>query len=419
MLPARSEHLLPPNASPAERTVAALAGRVTAIPTPIEAMHQPDESPKRFLPWLAWEWSIDIWNDAWSEEKKRRVIASSFDLHRFKGTPKGIRDHVDLTGAKVVQFVRPPQGAYAGRDLSKDEMDAWLRSMPQIRVYLARETGEAGAGAFEGDAFVDDGFAIIDEGRALLGRAARLWDRGVERPIVLYEITTAREERLGLRIERAMIPGEAGPATSFADVSFSDDAFCDASIKEPQFVTYRQDVAYQHVASQLAMQSILPGLSPVDVRSERISETGTGDELTSHDDAFVEHAFAGTDDAAWMLYDRIVLHDPARAAPVVDGWSFYDDARLGLPDFTAMAAIDLQLMAEPLASFCDAGFVDEEFAVEEDHTRLEFVREAVVASKALRDRVLITHKMRRPLTLRDGIPLDGSYRIGGTTPFRL
>ncbi|CAM5398880.1 hypothetical protein AFEL58S_02003 [Afipia felis] len=419
MLPTHAEHLLPPNAKPSEKTVAALTGRITAIPTPIEAMHRPAETPKRFLPWLGWEWSIDIWDDAWSDEKKRRVIASSFDLHRLKGTPKGIRDHVALTGAQVIQFVRPPQGAFAGRDLTKEEMDAWLRSMPQIRVYLARETGKAGAGAFEGDAFFDDGFAIIDEGRALLGRAARLWDRGVEKPLGLYEITTEREQRLGLRIERAMIPGEAGTDTAFSDASFFDDAVGDASVKEPQFVTYRQDVAYQHVTSQLAMQSIMPSLSPVDVRAERISETRAGDELTFHDDAFAEHAFAGTDDAAWMLYDRIVLHDPARAAPVVDGWSFYDDARLGIPAFTAMAAIDLQLTAEPRAAFCDDGFADDEFSIEEDDTRLEFVREAILASKATRDRVRVTHKMRRPLTLRDGIPLDGSYRIGGTTPFRL
>ena len=419
MLPTPAEHLLPPNAKPPEKTLAALTGRVTAIPTPIEAMHRPSESPKRFLPWLAWGWSIDIWDDAWSEEKKRRVIDRSFDLHRFKGTARGIRDHVDLTGAKVVQFVRPPQGAYAGRDLTKEEMDAWLRSMPQIRVYLAREVGEAGASAFEGEAFVDDGFAMIDEGRALLGRAARLWDRGVETPLVLHEITTEREQRLGLRIERAMIPGEAGVDTAFADDSFLDDASADRSIKEPQFVTYRQDVAYEHVTSQLAMYSIMPDFTPVDVRAERVSETGVGDELSFHDDAFVENAFASTDNAAWMLYDRIVLHDPARAAPVVDAWSFYDDARLGIPPFTAMTAIDLQLAAEPRASFCDDGFVDDEFAIEEDDTRIEFVREAILASKALRDRVLVTHKMRRALTLRDGIPLDGTYRIGGTTPFRL
>lgn len=419
MLPAVAEHLLPPNATPAERTVAALTDRITAIPSPIEQMHRPAETPARFLPWLAWEWSIDLWDDAWSEEKKRRVIARSFDLHRLKGTPQGLRDHVALVGADVVQLVRPPQGAYAGRDLTKDEMDAWLRSMPQIRVYLAREAGQAGASAFAEQDFADDGFTLTDEGRALLGRAARLWDRGVETPLVLHELTTVRDERLGLRIERVMIPGKAGRDSAVADVSFVDDAFVDAGELEPRFVTYRQEVAYQHVASELAMRSVMPGLEPVDVRWERISDRGIGDELSFHNDTFADEAFAGQDDAAWMLYDRIVLHDPARAAPVIDGWSFYDDARLGISNFTAMALVDLQLTAEPPAGFCDASFVDDACLMSEDDTPRERARSAIMAAKAARDCILVTHKMRRPLTFADGIPLDGSYRLGGTTTFRL
>jgi phage tail P2-like protein len=419
MLPTASDHLLPPNATADERTVAALTDRITAIPSPIEAMHRPAETPARFLPWLGWEWSIDIWDDAWSEEKKRRVIARSFDLHRLKGTPQGIRDHVALTDGDIVQFVRPPQGAFAGRDLTKDELDAWLRTMPQIRVYLAREVGEAGAAAFIEQDFYDDAFALFDAGRALYGRAARLWDRGVETPLVMTELTTEREARLGLRIERVMIPGEAAADTAFADASFADDGFVDATVLEPRFVTYRQEVAYQHVTSSLAMHAIAPGLDPIDVRSERISARGTGDELSFCDDAYCDDGFAGTDGAAWMLYDRIVLHDPARAAPMIDGWSFYDDARLGLPGFTAMALIDLQQQAEPRAGFTDDGFCDDGFAIAEDDTRRMRAREAVNVSKALRDRVLVTHKMRRPLTFADGIPLDGSFRFGGTTSFRL
>lgn len=167
------------------------------------------------------------------------------------------------------------------------------------------------------------------------------------------------------------------------------------------------------------MRSVRPGLDPVDVRSERVSDRGVGDDMSFCDGAYAEDAFAGDDQAAWMLYDRIVLHDPARAAPVIDGWSFYDDARLAIADYTAMAVIDLQLEAAPRAGFCEDSFADEEFAADEDDSRREQVRSAIIASKAARDCVLVTHKMRRPLTLGDGIPLDGSYRIGGTTTFRL
>lgn len=418
-LPDTAEHLLPPSATPAERTLGALSGRITAVPTPIAEMHRPNVAPERFLPWLAWEWSIDLWQDEWSDAKKRRVLARSFDLHRLKGTAQGLREHVALTDASVVQIVRPPQGAFAGRDLTKDEMDDWLRTMPQIRIYMAREVGHAGGGAFADQDFVGEAAAVADEGRALIGRAARLWDRGVETRLVLYELTTTREARLGLRIERVMIPGRSGADTAFADATFGDDGYADASQAEPQFVTFRQDVAYQHITSGLSMRSARPGFDPVDVRSERISAVGIGEDCWFCDDAFGDHAFAGADDAEWMLYDRIVLHDPVRAAPVIESWSFYDDARLGLPNYTAMVTVDLQTTAEPRSSYSDHAFTDEDFTPEEDARPRERVRDAVLAAKALRDRILVTHKMRRPLTLVDGIPIDGSYALGGTIEFRL
>jgi phage tail P2-like protein len=44
-----------------------------------------------FLPWLAWAFSVDIWDAAWPEDTKRRVIAASFDVHSHKGTPLAVR----------------------------------------------------------------------------------------------------------------------------------------------------------------------------------------------------------------------------------------------------------------------------------------------------------------------------------------
>jgi phage tail P2-like protein len=415
-VPVRGEHLLPPNASDTERRLAALLGRVSVIPAPIREVHRPFDAPSAFLPYLGWEWSLDIWDDAWSDERKRRIIARSFNLHRLKGTAAGMRAHVDLVDAQVAQIVAPPQAAFASRTLTKAEMDAWLRSMPQIRVYMAREQGSGRGLSFVVRNFLGRAAAGFDAGRARYGRAARLWDRGVQTPLRLVDIRTEMRAQDALRIERVSLPGRALKSSAFVGRA-ANACYCDAALSLPRIVTYRQNLSYEHSLSSLSLRSAQPGLAPVDVRSERLSDTGIAGPFAFVKE-FVGQSFIGRDRAEWMMYDRIVLHDPARATQRVAAWSFADHARLGIPDYTAKVVIDLQSTVHPRAMVMGR-FIGGSYAKPDDTHKQIASRFAVQASKALRDRVLLTHKLTRPVTFADGYRLDGSHVFGGRTTFRL
>lgn len=418
-----SEHLLPGNATPFERAGAGTVARLSDVPTPIEQLWRPWDCREDLLPWLAWALSVDVWDDDWPEERKRSVVARAIALHRIKGTEAGLKAHVALADAAVRQLVVPPQGVFASRTLTKAEMDAWLRTMPQIRVYLAREVGSAAGLSFAGAATESDvafgfwgqAFASFDAGRALLGRAARLWDREEETRLLIWDLHSEREERRGLRIERVSLPGKAGFGLFVG--GFFGRGFASAEAKPARLVTWRQDVAYEHRMSALSMRSAHPGLDPVDVRSERVSETGDAGPW-----AFVRR-FAGTvfatrDDAAWMLFDRIVLHDPERAAPLVSAQSFAGVSRLGIADYTALSVIDLKDRAAS-RTFAAGVFAGAAFALPEDTRKRTATRRAAIASKALRDRILVTHKTTRPRTFGDGFAIDGPNDFGARMPFRL
>jgi len=88
--------LLPPNATPLERrlTASGFAGAAGIVPT----LWHPATCPARLLPWLAWAESVDDWNEEWSEERKRAVIAASRAVHRLKGTPAAIRQALAARG---------------------------------------------------------------------------------------------------------------------------------------------------------------------------------------------------------------------------------------------------------------------------------------------------------------------------------
>jgi phage tail P2-like protein len=52
----------------------------------IPKIWNPDLCPTDLLPWLAWAFSVDVWDSQWLESKKRRIIKESYWLHRKKGT---------------------------------------------------------------------------------------------------------------------------------------------------------------------------------------------------------------------------------------------------------------------------------------------------------------------------------------------
>jgi phage tail P2-like protein len=78
--------LLPPNATPLERALAASTARLADVPIALDPLIDPATCPAELLPWLAWGESVDIWETSWTEARKREAIAESILLHRRKGT---------------------------------------------------------------------------------------------------------------------------------------------------------------------------------------------------------------------------------------------------------------------------------------------------------------------------------------------
>lgn len=88
--------LLPLNATTLERAIEAATDEVTEIP--LRTLYNPDTCPVAYLPLLAWTWSVDRWDNNWSEAVKRSVIRSSFFVHAYKGTVGALRRVVEPLG---------------------------------------------------------------------------------------------------------------------------------------------------------------------------------------------------------------------------------------------------------------------------------------------------------------------------------
>ncbi|WP_409161193.1 phage tail protein I [Pectobacterium sp. B2J-2] len=90
--------LLPVGSSVLEVAAATACAEITRVPVPLRQLWNPDTCPAHLLPYLAWAFSVDRWDETWPENLKRRVIRDAFFIHRHKGTIGALRRVVEPFG---------------------------------------------------------------------------------------------------------------------------------------------------------------------------------------------------------------------------------------------------------------------------------------------------------------------------------
>lgn len=95
---AMNSSLLPNNASPLEQNLAQTGSLTEQVPVPLRSLWQPDSCPAALLPYLAWAFSVDRWDENWPVDTKRQVIAASFYIHQHKGTIGALQRAVEPLG---------------------------------------------------------------------------------------------------------------------------------------------------------------------------------------------------------------------------------------------------------------------------------------------------------------------------------
>jgi hypothetical protein len=389
---------------------------------------------RRNLPYLAWAMGAQIWEPDWSEGTAREWTALQWTWKSLIGTEAGIamaldyvgRDHIAgsaRTGYLLKQVVAPPQGFYASPDLTKEEYDAWIHLMPELRFKFATGKGLAGLGEIfasdgfdEDSGFADDGWVGLDDGPILYGRRVVLRRNGIDTPLQTPVREDIQWQGRTLTVERVSLPGTSEFGIFANDWVMGEDRFVGQESPEARLVTLALDGSYMHERSFLSLTTAFPTLDPINPRFERDSDIGIAGPFMFADDVFIGSegaasggagaSFTGEDLAADMLADRIFLNDPHVAAPMSNGWSFAGIDRVGMSPYHAELLVDLRTVEPGPAWMAGEGFEDEGFAVPEDGSHIDRALKAVVASKALRDKIIVSFRVKRPLAPSDHVHED-------------
>lgn len=107
--------LLPPNSTPLEIALEkSFFQCIDGIDVPIRSVWNPMTCPAVLLPWLAWSFHVDAWDNDWSEAQKRSYIANALYIHQHKGTIGAMRRAMESLGYgfRITEwFDMVPQGA--------------------------------------------------------------------------------------------------------------------------------------------------------------------------------------------------------------------------------------------------------------------------------------------------------------------
>ena len=156
-LPSLDTHrlsLLPANSKPLEHALATITAKLEPIPVPFANIWDVDNAPDSLLPFLAFAWSVDEWNDNWTDEVKRAVIKNSLWVHERKGTLGAVKRALAAMNydTSVIEWfekephgragtfsieVRPTQGVIADSILQiRAVIDAVKRLSAHYDVYI-------------------------------------------------------------------------------------------------------------------------------------------------------------------------------------------------------------------------------------------------------------------------------------------
>lgn len=92
--------LLPPNSTKLERKIAESNSSAFDMCS-IRVMKDIDNVPAHFLPFIAYQHSVDFWDVNWQESLKRESIKASKSQHKIKGTVIAIRNALKIFGYEV------------------------------------------------------------------------------------------------------------------------------------------------------------------------------------------------------------------------------------------------------------------------------------------------------------------------------
>lgn len=93
-----NDRLLPSGSTQLEVAAAQALAQIGRLKVPLRELWDPQTCPLTLLPYLAWAFSVDRWDENWTESAKRSAVRAAWFVHKHKGTVGALRRVVEPLG---------------------------------------------------------------------------------------------------------------------------------------------------------------------------------------------------------------------------------------------------------------------------------------------------------------------------------
>lgn len=423
--------LLPPNRTPLESAMSAvIAGSFPRGVGAIADIFDADRCPAELLPFLAWELSVDLWDDRWHEATKRKACRDAYRLHALKTTLAGVREHVALTGARLKRAFRPG-GNFHYPAMDDARRSSWLDRLPQIRLEHFSERAEVKARAYyrrsrqrswdrltfdrdEDEWSFDATGPLMDmagddpaparaasylgycwirasRGPSLMGTRAIWWDRGQQRAVTLSQPEAG--------VYQVMVPSDA--PRSYQGAAHFGTAHLQRSRADDRIVTFRP-------TGDAGSFAIGFGVEPTVVSPRLVPTKRTPPAAAAFLGRYAANVFLRRSIADRLMVEQVSIHVADRMNARRRARMYFGHARIGGAPFSAELQIEVP-MRRPRSrrgAWHGAGYLKAA-----DMRPLANAIQAVKVSKAFRDTIRIDTAMHRTVEFSDGLRF-GDFTFG-------
>jgi hypothetical protein len=385
------DHILPKSASAYERVLGLNVERLLELDTDrIRNLWNPWTCDADDLPYLAWALSVDVWDTRWPLTKKRSVVANALKHHRIKGTQAGIETYLGLVDTKVVQTITPGVKLFSGPSLTREQREAWLSKLPQIRIYRAYSRGTPGSRLFSGgqlqSRFREGRFPQPSEA------AKRL------RPRVDWVVNDAATDA-------TVLPLDVNTYQIFINTKDQGSIFSNQSPKRKRFFlpskAAKRILTVTPVSTSPWRTAIGPTLTPISSEPELVAQRHQAGPGVFTGTRPKKHILVPSR-ARFHLYQRFAVDDgsaPAKRPSI----RFSGVGRYGYPGHKAELTLQLRAPIDTRkARIGGQPTAAQRFLMPHNGEPLRRAKAAIVASKRLSDKIVVRTDTSRGITA--GLP---------------
>jgi len=339
-----------------------------------------DQVEESALPFLAWQFHIEGFDQAKTIQEKRNLIKHAIELHRHKGTLLGIKTACQLGGSKLIRARTPEIKTYLSLSLTDEDRVKFYELFPELRLTKFSFPGKKYQ-PYQKD-FLSVKLHLYDQlAINRYGHRAYLVKKGIFQTLKTYTIQYAQKEKTAESKVEVRKEGKAyGSFASSTRLKY----LADQNAKE-RLYTLSLPVIYTDYEPITRTETITPSTEPISSKYEILHEQGKANSKT----AFVLYVKGHTTDldAEKRIWKRFRLFDPEVIPQRRNAYTFLDEKPIRIPPYNAEILIDVK------DKVCSKFFY--KFLIATPKKALHETRKLINDYKSVRDKILLDTKTKR------------------------